>query len=118
MLLPWKPFFLGEWENYNLTVPDDFNKTELEQARNTFQFDGPGSFSLNMKSVVTLDKDINYIEVCNLKMLMIYNIITLILKGYIRIKDADKSDYGALLLAGGVHFLNSGSLYMMAVPEG
>ncbi|CAO0795418.1 unnamed protein product [Mucor circinelloides] len=92
--------FRGEWKNGNISVPEYVNKTAMEEARHTFQFDGPGSFTLNLKSTVTLDKDINYIE------------------GYIRLKDADKSDSGALLLAGGVHFLNNGSLYMMAVPEG
>lgn len=54
---------LGEWKNSNISVPEYVNKTAMEQARHTFQFDGPGSFTLNLKSTVTLDKDIDYIEV-------------------------------------------------------
>lgn len=35
-----------------------------------------------------------------------------------RLKDAEKSDYGALLLAEGVHFLGNGTLFLMGVPDG
>ncbi|KAG0191534.1 hypothetical protein DFQ28_011651, partial [Apophysomyces sp. BC1034] len=37
--------------------------------------------------------------------------------GYMRLKDADKSDYGVLLLAEGVHFLSNGTIYLMGVPD-
>lgn len=35
-----------------------------------------------------------------------------------RLKDIDKSDSGALLLAEGFHYLNNGSLYLLAAPDG
>ncbi|CAO3640235.1 unnamed protein product [Mucor hiemalis] len=92
--------FRGEWENRNMSIPDSTNKTEMDNARSKFKFEGPGSFSVNLKAMKTVNEEINYIE------------------GYIRLKDAEKSDSGALLLAGGVHFLNNGSLYLMAVPDG
>ncbi|KAI8075773.1 hypothetical protein BDF21DRAFT_423644 [Thamnidium elegans] len=92
--------FRGQWENHNISIPRTVNKTEIEEARSNFKFDGPGLFSINLKAMSTNNEDINYIE------------------GYIRIKDHEKSDYGALLLAGGVHFLSNGSLYLMVVPDG
>ncbi|KAI7889472.1 uncharacterized protein EV154DRAFT_514338 [Mucor mucedo] len=92
--------FRGNWENRNISVPDNANKTALDEARSKFKFEGPGSFSINLKATETMNKDINYME------------------GYVRIKDHEKSDYGALLLAGGVHFLGNGSLFLMVVPDG
>jgi hypothetical protein len=47
-----------------MTVPDTANKTEMDEARNKFKFDGPGSFTLNLKATSTLNENINYIEVC------------------------------------------------------
>ena len=35
-----------------------------------------------------------------------------------RLKDADNNDYGALLLAEGVHFLTNGSIYLLGAPDG
>ncbi|KAI8983562.1 hypothetical protein BDB01DRAFT_791258 [Pilobolus umbonatus] len=92
--------FRGEWINNNMSIPDSMNKTEIDTARNNFHFDGSGTFSLNLKSTSTKNVNINYLE------------------GYIRMKDSEKSDNGALLLAGGIHFLNNGTLYLMIVPEG
>ncbi|KAI8374372.1 uncharacterized protein BYT42DRAFT_576128 [Radiomyces spectabilis] len=93
---------IGDWTSQNLTVPDadTSNRTLQDDYRGHFQFDGNGSFTLNIKSVATQKEDINYIE------------------GYMRLKDAEKSDYGALLLAEGLHFLNNGTLYLMGVPDG
>lgn len=34
-----------------------------------------------------------------------------------RLKDAEKSDYGALLLAEGIHILDKGALYLIGVPN-
>ncbi|KAI8984048.1 hypothetical protein BDF20DRAFT_857701 [Mycotypha africana] len=92
--------FRGEWENRNLSIPDTLNKTELDEARKTFDFAGPGSFSVNFKTSKTRESEMNYME------------------GYIRMKDAEKSNYGTLLLAGGVQFINNGSIFMIVVPEG
>ncbi|CAO3677518.1 unnamed protein product [Rhizopus stolonifer] len=92
--------FRGDWKNQNISIPDTANKTEMEEARNQFKFDGPASFTLQLKSFSTEIENANYIE------------------GYIRIKDAEKSDSGVLLTTGGVHFLSNGSLYLMAVPNG
>ncbi|KAG1143058.1 hypothetical protein G6F37_011401 [Rhizopus arrhizus] len=92
--------FRGDWKNRNISIPNTANKTEIEEARKEFKFDGPASFTLQLKSFSTDIEETNYIE------------------GYIRIKDAEKSDSGVLLTAGGVHFLNNGSLYLIAVPNG
>jgi len=62
-------------------VPEYINKTAMEQARHTFQFDGPGSFTLNLKSTVTLDKDIDYIEVWEQHLSMIQQTLTLSMEG-------------------------------------
>jgi hypothetical protein len=35
----------------------------MDEARSKFLFDGPGSFSLNLKAVATNNEDMNYIEV-------------------------------------------------------
>jgi hypothetical protein len=53
----------GEWENSNISVSDSANKTEMDEARNKFKFDGPGSFTLNLKATTTLNENMNYIEV-------------------------------------------------------
>ncbi|KAG1174625.1 hypothetical protein G6F70_004731 [Rhizopus microsporus] len=92
--------FRGEWKNRNISIPDTANMTEIDEARSKFKFDGPATFTLQLKSFSTELEDANYIE------------------GYIRIRDAEKSDSGVLLMTGGVHFLNNGSLYLMAVPNG
>ncbi|KAI7897604.1 uncharacterized protein BX663DRAFT_556558 [Cokeromyces recurvatus] len=91
--------FRGEWINRNISIPQSTNITEVNKARNNYSFEGPGSWTFNVKAVKTIDHDMNYIE------------------GYFRFKDAEKSDYGALLLAGGVHYLTNGTLYLMVVPD-
>lgn len=55
--------FEGDWENRNMSIPDSTNKTEMDNARSKFKFEGPGSFSVNLKAMKTLNDDINYIEV-------------------------------------------------------
>lgn len=35
----------------------------MEEARKEFQFDGPGSFTINLKSVLSVEEDVDYIEV-------------------------------------------------------
>lgn len=53
----------GQWENHNISIPRTVNKTEIEEARSNFKFDGPGLFSINLKAMSTNNEDINYIEV-------------------------------------------------------
>ncbi|CAO3608837.1 unnamed protein product [Cunninghamella blakesleeana] len=69
-------------------------------ARGEFHFIGEGTFTLNIKSIKTKSDHINYIE------------------GHLRLKDEEKSNSGALLLAEGFHFLNNGSIYLIGVPDG
>ncbi|ORY94080.1 hypothetical protein BCR43DRAFT_495831 [Syncephalastrum racemosum] len=95
--------FRGDWSSQNVSVPASdpaSNHTLQEEERGDFRFDGDGSFTLNLKSIATKDEGVHYIE------------------GYMRLKDAEKSDYGALLLAEGVHFLSNGTLFLMGVPDG
>lgn len=40
------------------------NKTAVDEARSKFKFEGPGSFSINLKATKTANEDINYMEVC------------------------------------------------------
>lgn len=35
----------------------------MEEARKEFQFDGPGSFTLNLKSTLSVEENVDYIEV-------------------------------------------------------
>ncbi|KAG0173222.1 hypothetical protein DFQ30_008491 [Apophysomyces sp. BC1015] len=93
--------FRGDWESKNIefTEPEHLNKTTRDEARGSFRFDGIGSFTLHLKSIATKNENVNFIE------------------GYMRLKDADKSDYGVLLLAEGVHFLSNGTIYLMGVPD-
>ncbi|SAL96139.1 hypothetical protein [Absidia glauca] len=90
------------WSSQNVTVPDNdiSNKTLQDESRGQFHFDGGGTFTLNLKSVKTKNDNINYIQ------------------GHMRLKDVDKSDSGALLLAEGFHYLNNGSVYLLAAPDG
>ncbi|KAF7728629.1 hypothetical protein EC973_005856 [Apophysomyces ossiformis] len=92
---------LGDWESKNVELdePDQLNETARDEARGSFRFDGVGSFTLHLKSIATKNENVNFIE------------------GYMRLKDEDKSDYGVLLLAEGVHFLNNGTIYLMGVPD-
>lgn len=53
----------GEWTNANISIPDSANKTEMEEARKEFLFEGPGSFTLNLKSSLSVEEDVDYIEV-------------------------------------------------------
>lgn len=46
-----------------MSIPKSTNKTEMDNARSKFEFDGPGSFSVNLKAIKTNNSDINYIEV-------------------------------------------------------
>lgn len=55
--------FIGKWENRNISIPDTTNKTAVDEARSKFKFDGPGSFSINLKATKTINEDINYMEV-------------------------------------------------------
>jgi hypothetical protein len=54
---------IGEWSNKNLSIPDTINRTLVEEARKEFDFGGVGTFSLNLKSTATQNKDINYLQV-------------------------------------------------------
>lgn len=47
-------------------LPDDDtnnNRTSQDEARGNFQFDGDGSFTLNIKSMGTRDENVHYVEV-------------------------------------------------------
>lgn len=60
----YSPPILGNWENRNISIPDTTNKTAVDEARSKFKFEGPGSFSINLKATKTANEDINYMEVC------------------------------------------------------
>ncbi|CAO3616408.1 unnamed protein product [Cunninghamella echinulata] len=94
--------FKGSWSGENITVPDNdiSDKTLRMDNRGEFKFIGEGTFTLNIKSIKTKNDHINYIE------------------GHLRLKDQEKSDSGALLLAEGFHFLNNGSIFLIGVPDG
>lgn len=53
----------GDWKNRNISIPNTANKTEIEEARKEFKFDGPASFTLQLKSFSTDIEETNYIEV-------------------------------------------------------
>ncbi|KAI8376771.1 hypothetical protein BD560DRAFT_422310, partial [Blakeslea trispora] len=53
---------IGDWVNQNISLPDSVNKTLLKEARSQFDFDLPGTFKFNVKSVDTLEQDIHYVE--------------------------------------------------------
>ncbi|CAO3690571.1 unnamed protein product [Umbelopsis ramanniana] len=95
--------FRGEWLPTNVTVPKnnvpENNATAPEVARGDFPYDQPGSFTLNMKSEHTKEDRVKFVE------------------GFIRLQNDERGDFGVLLVANGVHFVNNGTLYMTAVPE-
>ncbi|KAI8582785.1 hypothetical protein K450DRAFT_226893 [Umbelopsis ramanniana AG] len=95
--------FRGEWMPTNVTVPEnnvpDNNATSPEKARGDFPYDQPGSFTLNMKSEHTKEDRVKFVE------------------GFIRLQNDERGDFGVLMVAEGVHFVNNGTLYMTAVPE-
>ncbi|KAI8086537.1 uncharacterized protein BX664DRAFT_336101 [Halteromyces radiatus] len=94
--------FKGSWSSQNVTPHENdiVNRTLLQTNRGQFHVDNGGTFSLNIKSIRTKSENINYIQ------------------GHIRLKDMDKSDSGALLLAEGFHYLNNGSIYLLGAPDG
>ncbi|CAM0136008.1 unnamed protein product [Umbelopsis sp. WA50703] len=96
--------FRGDWTSQNLTSleepPIDGNQTTLEVNRGEFPYDQPGSFTFNMKSDHTKEESVKYID------------------GYLRLQNEELGDFGVLLVAEGVHFVNNGTLYMTAVPDG
>ncbi|KAJ2956270.1 hypothetical protein NQZ79_g7864 [Umbelopsis isabellina] len=96
--------FRGDWISQNTTSPEklpiDVNQTSPEVARGEFPYDQPGSFTFNMKSDHTKEDSVKYID------------------GYLRLQNEELGDYGVLLVAEGVHFVNNGTLYMTAVPDG
>ncbi|RUS27406.1 hypothetical protein BC938DRAFT_483300 [Jimgerdemannia flammicorona] len=89
--------FKGDWRAENTTFVH-LNRTAADEARGSFAYDGLGQFTMNLKSIATEDEDISFVEV------------------HMRIRDEDRSDYGVLLFAEGLHFLTNGSLYLYAVP--
>jgi len=95
--------FRGEWTSQNISVPEnhapDTNTTSPEEARGDFPFDQPGTFTFNMKSEHTKEDRVKFID------------------GFIRLQNEERGDFGVLLVAEGVHFVNNGTLYMTAVPE-
>ncbi|KAG2186648.1 hypothetical protein INT44_002872 [Umbelopsis vinacea] len=95
--------FRGEWIPTNVTVPENNvpgnNATSPEDARGDFPFDQPGSFTINLKSEHTKEDRVKFVE------------------GFIRLQNDERGDFGVLMVAEGVHFVNNGTLYMTAVPE-
>ncbi|CAO3671160.1 unnamed protein product [Umbelopsis vinacea] len=96
-------FEKSEWTSQNISAPENnvpgSNATTPDEARGDFPFDQPGSFTLNMKSEHTKEDRVKFVD------------------GFIRLQNEERGDFGVLMVAEGVHFVNNGTLYMTAVPE-
>ncbi|ORX52129.1 hypothetical protein BCR36DRAFT_403896 [Piromyces finnis] len=85
--------FSGTWSNQTLLINDNYNKTEIDIERGSFDYKN-GSILYNIFENETISEDINFVE------------------GYVKIKN--KKDY--TMNVKGVHFISDGYIALYGIP--